>query len=49
MGWAGGRWGGEWGAAGSVLNGSVLPYWPGAQRGLEEQGDPLEYTQTAFF
>lgn len=33
----------------SVLNGSVLPYWPRAQRGLEGQGDSLEYIQTGFF
>lgn len=51
------RWGG-WGEGGevsgelqppSVLNGSVLLYWPELWRGLEGQGDPLEYNQTGFF
>lgn len=33
----------------SVLSDSELPYWPGAQWGLEGQGDPLEYNQSGFF
>lgn len=27
----------------SVLNGSVLLYWPGPRRGLEGQGDSLDF------